>query len=68
MVTKEAAWTADPERLLAERLGGLGPLDIAEIAVRVRHWVAYIQGIPNVRQKRFVGEIAAQVEGIPGGS
>ena len=65
MVTKEAAWTAYPERLLAERLGGLASLDLAEIAVRVRHGVAYIQGfIPNVRQKRLVGEIAAQVEGI----
>ncbi len=65
MVTKEAAWTADPDRLLAERLGEFGSLDLAKMAVRVRHGVAYIQGfIPNVRQKRLVGEIAAQVEGI----
>ncbi len=65
MINEDAWKKADPERLLAERLRGLGSLDLAEIAVRVRHGVAYIQGfIPNVRQKRLVGEIAAQVEGI----
>ena len=62
MINEDAWKKADPERLLAERLRGLGSLDLAEIAVRVRHGVAYIQGfIPNVKQKRPVEEIAAQV-------
>jgi len=40
-------------------------LDIAELEVRVRGGVAFIEGtVPNLKQKKLAGEVAAQVEGI----
>ncbi|RLC94517.1 MAG: hypothetical protein DRI39_02640 [Chloroflexi bacterium] len=44
-----------------------GGLDVANLEVRVRHHIAYLEGsVPNLRQKRLAGETAAQVEGIRG--
>ena len=59
--------TADPEaeRLILNRLGEHGLLEIAELEVRVRQGIAYIEGfVPNLRQKRLAGEITSQAEGI----
>ncbi|MFQ6122785.1 MAG: BON domain-containing protein [Dehalococcoidales bacterium] len=53
------------EQLLVNQLREHGLLEIAELGVRVRQGIAYIEGaVPNLRQKKLVGEIASHVEGI----
>jgi len=56
---------AELERAVLDRLREHGLLDIAELKVRARHGVAYIEGtVPNLKQKKLAGEVAKQVEGI----
>jgi len=50
---------------ISRRLEDHELLDIAELEVRVRGGVAFIEGtVPNLKQKKLGGEIVAQVEGI----
>ena len=56
---------AEAEQFLVHRLKEHGLLEIAELEVRVRQGVAYIEGaVPNLKQKRLAGEIARQIAGI----
>jgi len=57
--------TRNPETELLNRLEEHGLLEIAELDVRVRGEVAFIEGaVPNLKQKRLAGEVASQIEGI----
>ena len=55
----------DPERFILERLRERGVLDTEELGLRVREQVACIEGsVTNLVQKRLIGEIVSQVEGV----
>lgn len=50
---------------LLDQLKKHGLLEIAELDVRVRGDVAFIEGtMPNLKQKKLVGEVASKVNGI----
>ena len=55
----------NPEAEILNRLKEHGLLEIAELEVRARRDIAFIEGaVPNLRQKKLAGEIARKVEGI----
>ncbi len=56
---------SEPEHELRKRLGRRSLLECVELSVSVRHGVAYLEGsVPNVAQKKTIGEVAATVHGI----
>lgn len=65
MTQKAESRNPSPEQLVMERVRQHDLLNMVEMGVRVREQVAYIEGCaPNLIQKKLVGEIAAQVEGV----
>ncbi len=53
------------EQTIYNRLNEHGLLEVSDLEMRVRQGIAYIKGFTaNLKQKRQVGEIASQVEGI----
>lgn len=65
--TEARATNLETEGLVTDRLREHGLLETAGLEVRIRQGVAYLKGIvANWRQKRLVGEVASQVEGVHG--
>ncbi len=57
----------EPEQTLFQRLSEHKLINLTALSARVRHDVAYLDGhVPNLQQKKLIGQIAGRVDGVNG--